>query len=146
MSTPVIVKGYNLADLSVGQKEHRTSRITIEDVDAFAALSGDISPVHMSEDFAKKRGLEGRIAHGLLLGAHVSALIGNQLPGRSGILQTFDLQFRYPLVPPETIEITGEVTNISLGTGQITLSVEVRNTAGKLIANCEAKSLIQAVT
>jgi 3-hydroxybutyryl-CoA dehydratase len=140
------LKGYQLADLTVGHKECLTSRITVEDVDAFAALSGDVSPLHMSEDFAKKRGFAGRVAHGILIGAHISALIGNQLPGRFGVLQTFDLEFRNPLIPPETIVITGEVTNISEGTGQITLSIQVRKPDGKLIAKCEAKSLLKSTT
>ena len=135
--------GYHLADLTVGHRECLTSRITVEDVNAFAALSGDVSPLHMSDDFAKKQGFTGRVAHGALIGARISALIGNQLPGQFGILQTFNLEFRNPLIPPETIVITGEVTNISEGTGQITLSVQVRNTGGKLIAKCEAKSLLK---
>jgi 3-hydroxybutyryl-CoA dehydratase len=138
------LKVYHLEDLTIGHKEHLTSRITLEDVNAFAALSGDISPIHMSQEFAQKQGFAGRIAHGALIGAHISALIGNQLPGRFGILQTLDLEFRNPLIPPETILITGEVTNISESTGQITLSIQVRSPSGKIIANCKAKSLLKS--
>jgi len=141
----VSVKNYLLSDLSKGQIESISTKITIEDVNAFAALSGDISPVHLSDDFAVKKALPGRIAHGLLIGARVSSLIGNSLPGAFGILQSFDIEFRSPLVPPQEIQIQGEVTNISEGTGQVSLSIIV-TASGKLIAKCKAKTIVSLGT
>lgn len=137
------VKEYKFEELSVGLTESLTSNVTLEDVENFAALSGDVSPIHVSEEFAKSRGFPGRIAHGLLIGARISALIGTKLPGKNGILQSCDLEFRSPLVPPDLIEITGEITGISEGTGQIILKIHVRNSSGKLIAVSKARTILR---
>ena len=138
----MVINQYTLEELVVGQKEILNSDVTCADVEGFALLSGDISPVHTSDEFAQSKGYTNRIAHGLLIGARISALVGNKLPGAYGILQTFDLEFRSPLVPPEQIEIIGEVVNISAGTGQVTLKIQVMNSGGKLIANCKARTIV----
>ena len=39
--------------------------ITLDDIDRYAALTGENHPVHMDEDFARAAGFRGRIAHGL---------------------------------------------------------------------------------
>jgi acyl dehydratase len=39
--------------------------ITLDDIDRYAALTGENHPVHMDEDFARAAGFQGRIAHGL---------------------------------------------------------------------------------
>jgi len=137
------MKEYRLEELSIGLTESLKSLVTVEDVERFAEISGDVSPVHVSDEFARSKGFTGRIAHGLLIGARISSLVGNQLPGKYGILQNFDLEFRAPLIPPEEITITGEIINVSTGTGQATLKIQVRNTQGKLLANCQAKTIVR---
>lgn len=79
----------------------------------------------------------------MLMGAYVSALIGTRLPGRHGIMQSCDLQFRAPLVPPETLTVSGEVTNVSAGTGQVTIKVVVKNAEGKVLTMGVVKSLVR---
>ena len=37
-----------------------------EQIDAYAAASGDRNPIHVDDEFAKKVGLPGVIAHGML--------------------------------------------------------------------------------
>lgn len=39
--------------------------ITLDDIDRYAALTGEDHPVHMDEAFARAAGFRGRIAHGL---------------------------------------------------------------------------------
>lgn len=54
-------------DLEVGAEFESPGRtITEADIVAFAALSGDWSPVHCDEEFCKKTPYKTRIAHGLL--------------------------------------------------------------------------------
>ena len=43
-------------DLAVGQRSEFETPVTGADVDKFAALSGDMSPLHFSSDFAKRCG------------------------------------------------------------------------------------------
>ena len=40
-------------------------RITVDDIDRYAELTGERHPVHMDQAFARAAGYRGRIAHGL---------------------------------------------------------------------------------
>ncbi len=40
-------------------------RITVDDIDRYADLTGEKHPVQMDADFAREAGFNGRIAHGL---------------------------------------------------------------------------------
>jgi len=61
--------GYYFEDLTVGMEASVSKKITNEDVLAFADLSGDVNPVHLSDDFAAGTIFKRRIAHGLLTGS-----------------------------------------------------------------------------
>ena len=137
------VSTFTLADLRVGQTERITVDVEHDHIDRFLELSGDHSPIHADETFAQKQGFEGRIAHGLLIGSFISRLIGNRLPGCYGIMQSFKIDFRKPLVPPETIGIVGEITNISVSTGQIRIKVNVVDSTGILIASAQVKTIVK---
>ncbi len=137
------INNYSLPELSVGQTEQFEMIVTPEHLDAFSELSSDYSPLHTDESFAKKRGFQGRVAHGLYLGALVSRLIGNQLPGANGILQSLEMSFRRPLVPPQKVIVRGKITQISQSTGQISIDVELKDGEGQLIAGAKVKSIVR---
>ena len=75
------MQGLFFEDLSVGQSAETTKVVTANDVEAFAAVSGDTNPVHLDEDYAQTTTFQTRIAHGMLSGAYISAVIGTKLPG-----------------------------------------------------------------
>lgn len=53
-------------DFTPGKTLVSSSRIiTTDDIDAYAALTGERHPVHMDDDFARAAGFGQRIAHGL---------------------------------------------------------------------------------
>ena len=138
------IKEHTISTLSVGHEESLLVHVTPEDVVRFAALSGDISPLHVDAEFARSRGFGGCVAHGMLIGSYVSALVGTRLPGRHGIMQACELKFRSPLVPPATLTVTGVVTNISESTGQVTIKITVKNGDGRVLTSGEVKSIIRA--
>lgn len=49
-------------------------RITLDDIDRFAAVTGERHPVHMDDAFARAAGFRGRIAHGLFSLALIEGL------------------------------------------------------------------------
>ncbi len=136
------VNDHTLTTLSVGLTETIEAIVTPDSVALFAALSGDCSPLHVDPEFALQHGFKGCVAHGMLIGAHVSALVGTKLPGRHGLMQSCELQFRAPLVPPETLSISGEVINISAGTGQLSIRITVKNSTGHLLVTGLVKSIL----
>jgi acyl dehydratase len=56
-----------------------------EDVAAFAAISGDFSPLHMDDEYARGTEFGGRVVHGLLVGSLFSQLVGMHLPGKQAL-------------------------------------------------------------
>ena len=59
--------------MSVGDRVTRSKTLTETDLAFFAAVSGDFDPIHMDEAYAQTTQFGGRIAHGLLSMALLSA-------------------------------------------------------------------------
>ena len=75
---------YAFEDLQVGMSAELLRTVMESDVVAFAQLSGDDNPIHLSDAFAAATPFGGRIAHGLFTASLLSALLGTRLPGRTG--------------------------------------------------------------
>jgi 3-hydroxybutyryl-CoA dehydratase len=91
------VQGLFFEDLQVGQSAEMTRTVTEADIQAFAAVSGDTNPVHLDEAYAQTTSFQGRIAHGMLSAAYISAVIGTKLPGPGAIYLSQSLKFRRPV-------------------------------------------------
>ena len=91
------MQGLFFEDLSVGQTAEITRVVEARDLTAFAEVSGDTNPVHLDETYAKTTPFQGRIAHGLLSAAYISAVLGTRLPGPGAIYLTQSLRFRRPV-------------------------------------------------
>ncbi len=72
---------YTLAEMTPGRTEEFTVTVTAEMMDAFCAITGDVSPIHMDADYAKGRGYPGRVVYGMLGASFFSTLAGVYLPG-----------------------------------------------------------------
>jgi len=95
--------GFYFEDLRIGQTAVYSRTVTEADIAAFAAASGDINPVHLSEQFGKGGMFEGRIAHGMLSASFISAVIANKLPGPGAIYLGQTLKFMAPVRPGDTV-------------------------------------------
>ena len=137
------IRQYTLDELHVGQWDEIAVEVSVGDIDRFADISGDNAPLHKDESFAREQGFPGRVAHGMLIGALVSGFIGVRLPGRFGVLQSLELGFRKPLIPPETVRIKGEITHISQGVGQVTIKVTALDNTGSVLANAKVRSIVR---
>ena len=94
--------------LTIGQSASFTKRITENDINAFAEISGDFNPIHVNEEAAKKSVFGRRIAHGMLSASFISAVLGMYLPGEGTIYLGQDLKFLKPVDIGD--EITAKVT------------------------------------
>ena len=132
------------ADFVVGEAATITKTITLEDVEAFAALTGDYNPVHVDDAYAAGTLFGGRIVHGMFLAGLISAVIGTTMPGPGAIYMTQELRFTAPAYPGDTLTARVEVTAWDGQKGRITLATEVRNQDGKQLVMGDARLVMSA--
>ena len=65
---------YTLAEMTPGLTEEFTVTVTPEMMDAFRAITGDVSPIHIDADYARGRGFPGRVVYGMLGASFFSTL------------------------------------------------------------------------
>jgi 3-hydroxybutyryl-CoA dehydratase len=116
--------GYYLEDLEVGMTAVYSKTVTEADIMAFAGVSGDTNPLHLSDDFAKTTMFEGRIAHGMLSASFISTLIGTRLPGPGAIYMGQSLKFLAPVRPGQCVNTRATVTDINHEKARITLHTQ----------------------
>jgi len=97
--------------IKIGDAALFTIQITGELVEKFSEVSGDVNPIHMDEEYASHTPLGERIAHGMIVGALFSRLIGMHLPGKYSLYLSQTLRFHNPIPLGTEITIRGEVTH-----------------------------------
>lgn len=134
----------DFAAIQPGDEARFSKRITAEEVEAFALLSGDHNPLHMDDSFAGRTRFRKRVVHGMLLGSYVSALIGMHCPGAGALW--FQQSFRWlaPVFIGDQIDITLKVMHKSIGTRILTIQVKAVNGNGDMVMEGEgAVSLLE---
>lgn len=105
------MKTVGFKDIRVGDNARFTKTVTQADIDAFAKVSGDHNPVHLSEEFAKTTPFGGIVAHGMLAVSYISTVLGTEYPGAGSIFMGLNnVQFLGPVRPGDTITTTVTVT------------------------------------
>ncbi|MBU3654557.1 MAG: enoyl-CoA hydratase, partial [Limnohabitans sp.] len=92
-------------ELTVGQSAHLQRTLTLADIQAFAAVSGDTNPAHLDPEYANDTLFHGVIAHGMWGGSLISALLGTEFPGPGTIYVHQDLDFLKPVRVGDTLTV-----------------------------------------
>jgi 3-hydroxybutyryl-CoA dehydratase len=135
------VQGLYFDELSVGQTAERMHTVGFSDIEAFAAVSGDHNPVHMDEAYAKTTAFGGRIAHGMLSAAYISAVLGNDLPGPGAIYLSQSLRFRRPVKIGDPVIARVTVKALDVAKGHATFET-VCLVNGKTVVDGEALIMV----
>lgn len=99
-------------DLHLGQRASLMRTVMDHDLTGFAALSGDVNPIHLNADFAARSRFGQRIAHGFFTGSLISALLGTRLPGPGAVYLSQSLQFLAPVRIGDVVEAWVEVVEL----------------------------------
>lgn len=113
-----------IEEIEIGMTSSRTKLVTDRDIQLFAEVSTDRNPVHMDDDYARETIFEGRIAHGMLTAALVSAVIGEQLPGHGTVYLGQSLKFMAPVRPGDDLTARVTVTAIDHARRRVTLETQ----------------------
>lgn len=131
---------------SVGHKVTFTRTVTEDEVVLFAKASGDDQPLHLDEEFGKQTRFKGRIAHGMLSAAFISAALGTRLaPGFVVVYLSQQLRFRLPVSIGDTITAEAEVTAVDAEKRILTVRTDCLNQRGDAVVKGEATVLLDAL-
>lgn len=122
--------------VDVGYKTSHMKTVTEADIVLFAGVSGDFNPLHVCEEYAKKTFFEGRIAHGALAQALLSATMA-KLPGLV-IFLSQSVRFLKPVRIGDTITAIAEVIETRPDKGIVTLKNTCTNQKGETVVEGEA--------
>ena len=93
-------------EIQIGQSARSVRTLAQEDINAFAAVSGDTNPAHLDPAYADATLFHGVIAHGMWGGAMISALLGTVFPGPGTIYLEQALHFSKPVRLGDTLTVT----------------------------------------
>ncbi|MEP4148792.1 MAG: MaoC family dehydratase [Halioglobus sp.] len=138
------LSNYTFDEITIGQSAHYSKTVTEQDIQMFAAVSGDVNPLHLDADFAAGTRFGERIAHGMLTASFVSAALAMKLPGPGCIFMEQTLKFRLPVKIGDEICVTLEVTEKNERRKSVSLNCKAHNSDQKLVLT--GTSLVVAPT
>jgi len=133
------LSNHTFDEITIGQTASYSRVIGEQEILLFAAASGDVNPVHLDEAYAAETVFKGRIAHGMLTGAVISAALALELPGPGCIYLGQTLRFRLPVKIGDELTAHLEVTEKREDKKFITLDCSVTNQHGKVVASGTAQ-------
>jgi len=93
--------------LSVGDSFAFSRTLTMEDVRAFADVTGDDNPIHIDEEAGRQSRFGQPVVHGVYLLGIASKVLGRDFPGPGSIAVSLSAKFLRPV--PVGEEVTIEV-------------------------------------
>lgn len=124
---------YRFEDMAPGLSHSFTVTITAEMMDGFCALTGDNSPIHMTDEAARARGYKGRVVYGMLSASLFSTLAGVHLPGAHCLLHSVEAKFANPVYIGDTLTVTGTVKEVNETFRTLSLKAEIKNQHGEKV-------------
>ncbi len=104
-----LLKNRTFDELQIGDSASLVRIVGRDDIELFAAASGDVNPAHLDATFAATDLFGHIVAHGMWTGALISAVLGTQLPGPGTIYLGQDFRFLKPVSPGDTVTATVRV-------------------------------------
>jgi len=131
-------------DIESGDSFSISREITADLIQKFAEVSGDFSPIHLDPEFAGRTRFGRPIAHGMLSGAFISALLTESMKGRTVVYLSQTLKFTAPVFIGDTITSTGTVTRIREDKKIVSLETICKNQDGQTVVSGEAAIMVLA--
>ena len=126
---------YSFDEIEIGLKKEFQIKITESLVKDFAEISGDFSPIHMNENYAKETFFKKRIVHGMLLSSLLSRIQGMYLPGKHALYFSQSLNFRNPCFIDDIVTVSGTVIAKSESTKILKIESIIKNQNNEIIVS-----------
>lgn len=125
-------------EIEPGQSASLHRKLTEKDIRLFAAVSGDVNPAHLDEEYAEGSMFGEVIAHGMWGGSLISAVLGTELPGPGTIYLGQDFKFKAPVKIGDELDAIVTVREKKEEKGIVIFDCAVRNQYGKDVIIGEA--------
>src|ERR1700674_4215012 len=136
-STVVVAR---IEDFEVGQHVSFSKTFTEDDMQRFIEITGDVNPLHVDEEFARKTKFGRRVLQGMLTASILSTMVGMLLPGTGAIYRSQTLTFLLPVYLGDTVTAHFVVRAIDREKHRLTIDSWIENAAGERVieGECEA--------
>src|SRR5512135_1187947 len=128
-----IIENRTFDEIKVGDSASLVHTLSKEDIELFAAMSGDINPAHVDEEYAKSDMFHKIIAHGMWGASLISTVLGTKLPGPGAIYLGQTLHFHHPVTVGDTITVTVTVTGKQADGHRVTFDCQCINQRGEVV-------------
>jgi len=132
-------------EIGIGDSASITHTLSLNDVQLFAAVSGDLSPTRLDSELDRQLGPSDLGAHGMWLGAQVSGLLGKQLPGPGTVHSGQELEFLAPLAIGEQVTVSIAARAKDAASGQVSFDCRAINGRGETIMTGTARVIAPRV-
>ena len=123
-------------------RQHASYRKTFteEDVQRFIAITGDVNPLHVDDEFAAGTRFGRRVLHGMLTASLFSTMVGVLIPGKGAIYRSQSLTFLRPVHVGDTVTAHFVVRAVDRAKHRLTIDAWIENEAGERVVEgvCEA--------
>jgi len=116
-------------ELAIGDEATVKRVCTADDFYVFAASSGNLNPVHLASEDGDGDGKPEAVAPSIWLGALVSAVLGNALPGPGTLYLAQSFRFHGRAEVGDELVVTARVTE-KRADGIVVLATDVRTSTG----------------
>lgn len=116
--------------------------MTDELIRKFAEVSGDYNPLHLDEEYAASTRFGKRIAHGMLSGAFISGVLGDELSVRRIVYLGQTMKFRAPVFIGDTVTTTATVKSVREDKPVVTIETVCTNQHGETVVEGEAAIML----
>ncbi len=127
------IENLTFDEIKIGDSASLVRTLKLEDIQLFAAISGDINPAHLDPEYARSSMFQEVIAHGMWGGALISTVLGTQLPGPGTIYIDQTLHFSRPVTLGDTVTVTVTATGKFEHHHHVTFDCQCTNQNGLVV-------------
>jgi acyl dehydratase len=131
-------------EIQVGDSASLTRALTRQDISLFAAMSGDVNPAHVDEEYARSDQFHKIVAHGMWGASLISAVLGTKLPGPGAIYLGQSLKFRRPIALGDTVTVSVRARAKDVERRRVNFDCQCVNQKGEVVIAGTAEVLAPA--
>lgn len=135
------IENHVFDEIQVGDHATISRTLSRDDIVLFAAVSGDVNPSHVDEEFARSEMFHEIIAHGMWGGSLISTVLGTVLPGPGTIYLSQTLKFLHPVAVGDRIDVSVVVTDKFADQGRLRFDCRCTNQHREVVITGTAEVL-----